>query len=137
MYVIAIKNRQSEFAAMKILQEKSLLRDDMIPLVEVIQEKFTYDNKIDPFTGETVREEKVCKGGKIIHRAVKDLSSPHDVTLEKIPDYSPIALYWSTTSGAISVDTVISLTRFPSSFNSTETSGYTRPRSSELLRTQT
>lgn len=44
MYVIAIKNRQSEFAAMKILQEKSLLRDDMIPLVEVIQEKFTYDN---------------------------------------------------------------------------------------------
>lgn len=39
MYVIDIKNRQSEFAAMKILQEKGLLRSDMIPLVEVIQEK--------------------------------------------------------------------------------------------------
>ena len=72
--MIAIKNRLNEFAAMKILQEKGLLRDDMIPLVEVIQEKFTHDDKIDPFTGEIVREEKICKGGKIIHRAVKDMS---------------------------------------------------------------
>lgn len=84
MYVIDIKNRQSEFAAMKILQEKGLLRSDMIPLVEVIQEKLTYDDKIDPFTGEIVREEKICKGGRIIHRAIKDMSSPHDVTLEKV-----------------------------------------------------
>lgn len=89
MYVIAIKNRQNEFAAMKILQEKSLLRDDMIPLVEVIQEKFTYDDKIDPFTGEIVREGKICKGGKIIHRAVRDMSSPHDVTLDKVAQLFP------------------------------------------------
>lgn len=89
MYVIDIKNRQSEFAAMKILQEKGLLRSDMIPLVEVIQEKLTYDDKIDPFTGEIVREEKICKGGRIIHRAIKDMSSPHDVTLEKVVQLFP------------------------------------------------
>ena len=74
---------------MKILQEKGLLRSDMIPLVEVIQEKLTYDDKIDPFTGEIVREEKICKGGRIIHRAIKDMSSPHDVTLEKVVQLFP------------------------------------------------
>lgn len=84
MYVIAIKNRQNEFAAMKILQEEGLLRSDMLPLVEVIREKNVYDDLIDPFTGETLREEKDCKGGKIRHVAKKDLSSPHDVTLDRI-----------------------------------------------------
>lgn len=47
MYVIAMKNRVYEFAAMKALQSEGYLRSDMLPMVEIIKEEGQGDNSVD------------------------------------------------------------------------------------------
>lgn len=65
MYVIDIKNRQSEFAAMKILQEKGLLRSDMIPLVEVIQEKLTTTIRSTRSPAKSFEKRRSARAGEL------------------------------------------------------------------------
>lgn len=47
MYVIAMKNRVYEFAAMRALQSEGYLRSDMLPMVEIIKEDKQRDNNVD------------------------------------------------------------------------------------------
>lgn len=65
MYVIAMKNRSCEIAAMKQLQEHGYLRSDMMPLVEIIKETHKCDDLVDPETGTPIKRKQRCNDGVV------------------------------------------------------------------------
>lgn len=89
MYVVAMKNRPNELSAMKLLQDNNLLLPNVIPLIEVIKEKYECDKLMDPDTGKPVRREQRCKNGKIRNCGVDNPDTRHDVTLRKITECFP------------------------------------------------
>lgn len=89
MYVIAMKNRPNELSAMKELQSTGLLRSDMLPLVEVIHEKYEYDKLRNPITGEYVTEKRRCNDGVVRNYKINDPDSKRDVTLDAICELFP------------------------------------------------
>ncbi|ERI04022.1 hypothetical protein HMPREF9069_01787 [Atopobium sp. oral taxon 810 str. F0209] len=82
-----MKNRQCERLAMTKLIANGYLRDDMMPLVEVIREELDYMR--DPNTGEYLRYPKKIKGGKIRHEKVKDPDVHNARTLQMISELFP------------------------------------------------
>lgn len=89
MYVIAMKNRPNEIAAMKELQSAGLLRPDILPLVEIIHEKYEYDKLRDPITGKYITEKRLCNDDKIRNYKIDDPSSKRDITLQSICNLFP------------------------------------------------
>ncbi|HIW75925.1 hypothetical protein [Gordonibacter sp.] len=91
MYMLTIKNRASEYKAVKELEKAGCLQNGLMPLVEIIQENFAYDNLIDPETGEFVKEDRPIKSGenkgKTRSFKIKDPSTKRNVTLEKIEEH--------------------------------------------------
>ena len=89
MYVIAMKNRSCEIAAMKQLQEHGYLRSDMMPLVEIIKETHKCDDLVDPETGAPIKRKQRCNDGVVRSYRITDQSTEHDVTLQGIADLFP------------------------------------------------
>lgn len=88
MYMLTLKNRDSEFRAVRVLRENHLLAEGLVPMVEVIRDDFHYDKLIDPTTGDYVIIEKPNKSGKCKGKMrmckVDDLATKREVTLSKI-----------------------------------------------------
>lgn len=89
MYVIAMKNRRYEIAAMKQLQKHGYLRPNMLPLVEIIKETHKCDDSFDPETGKPVKRKQRCEDGTVREYRIPDPSTEHDVTLQGIADLFP------------------------------------------------
>lgn len=89
MYVITLKNRPSEYAALKLLQEHGYLRSSTIPLVEIIKENHKFDNMVDAGTGEPIKRRKQCNDGKVRSYGIPDPSTERDVTLQEVADRFP------------------------------------------------
>lgn len=89
MYVIAMKNRPYEIAAMKQLQEHGYLRTDMVPLVEIIKETRKCDDLVDPNTGELVKRKQLCSDGIVRSYRIPDRRTERDVTLQMVSDLFP------------------------------------------------
>lgn len=86
MYVIAMKNRSCEIAAMKQLQEHGYLRPDMMPLVEIIKETHKCDDLVDPETGAPIKRKQRCNDGVVRSYRITDQSTERDVTLQIVSD---------------------------------------------------
>lgn len=89
MYVIALKNRPNEYAALKLLQEHGYLRPNTIPLIEIIKESYKFDKTVDADTGEPVKCKRLCNDGKVRSYGVPDPSTKRDVTLKEISERFP------------------------------------------------
>ncbi len=89
MYVIALKNRASEYAALRLLQEHGYLRPSTIPLVEIIRESYKFDNMVDADTGEPVKRKRRCNDGKVRSYGVPDPSTKRNVTLQEVAERFP------------------------------------------------
>lgn len=89
MYVIAMKNRPNEYAAMKLLQEHGYIGPNTIPLVEIIKEKYKFDGMVDADTGEPIKRKQRCNDGKVRSYSVPDPSTKRDVTLQDITGRFP------------------------------------------------
>jgi len=82
MRIIAMKNRQAEYRAMKILVEKDLVSREIIPLVEIIQES----NAQDASGSEVAKWSNLLAGRRFFVDFFRcDLKLYGQVDLEKIP----------------------------------------------------
>lgn len=77
MYVPLIKNRQSEMKAVRDTVE--CFSEKILPLFEIIEDKYEKRFKLDATTGEIVREKQVYKNGKVVYRKVQDDPREEDI----------------------------------------------------------